>query len=76
MATHENITPGIYRHYKGNRYQVFWVARHSETGEALVVYKALYGEQGHWVRPLAMFTEHVVKDGREMKRFELICADQ
>jgi hypothetical protein len=64
------ITPGTYRHYKGNRYEVIDVARHSETEEQLVVYRALYGERGLWVRPLAMFTETVVIDGVGHPRFE------
>ena len=53
------IEPGLYRHYKGNDYEVVGVAMHSETGEELVVYRALYGEFGLWVRPLAMFVESV-----------------
>jgi hypothetical protein len=64
------ITPGTYRHYKGNRYEVIDVARHSETEEQLVVYRALYGERGLWVRPLAIFTETVVIDGVGHPRFE------
>jgi len=64
------ITPGTYRHYKGNLYEVVDVARHSETEEQLVVYRALYGERGLWVRPLAMFEETVVVDGVEHPRFE------
>ena len=63
------MEPGTYRHYKGNRYEVLGVARHSETEESLVVYRALYGEHGLWVRPLGMFTETVLVDGREMPRF-------
>ena len=63
------ITPGTYRHYKGNLYEVVDVARHSETEEQLVVYRALYGERGLWVRPLAMFSETVVVDGVEVPRF-------
>ena len=63
------ITPGTYRHYKGNLYEVLDVARHSETEEQLVVYRALYGERGLWVRPLAMFEETVVVDGIEVPRF-------
>ena len=60
---------GTYRHYKGNLYEVLGVARHSETEEQLVVYRALYGERGLWVRPLAMFQETVVVDGHEVVRF-------
>jgi hypothetical protein len=66
------LKPGIYRHYKGNRYEVVGVARHSETEEELVVYRALYGEQGLWVRPLAMFTECLTRDGVGIRRFEYI----
>ena len=63
------LTPGLYRHYKGNDYQVIAVARHSETLEPVVVYRALYGEGGLWVRPYAMFCEEVVVDGRSVRRF-------
>ena len=63
------ITPGTYRHYKGNLYEVVDVARHSESEEQLVVYRALYGERGLWVRPLAMFEESVVIDGVDQPRF-------
>lgn len=63
------IRPGIYRHYKGNLYEVFGVARHTETEELLVVYRALYGEFGTWVRPLDMFQESVVFDGKSQPRF-------
>ncbi len=69
------ITPGIYRHYKGNRYRVIGVARHSETDEEMVVYRCLYGDCSLWVRPLAMFTENVLADGREIPRFCLIHED-
>jgi len=65
-----SIDPGRYRHYKGKYYQVIGVARHSETDELLVVYRPLYGEQGLWVRPLAMFCESVSLDGRLVPRFE------
>jgi hypothetical protein len=68
--THK-LAPGIYRHYKGGRYQVIDVARHSETEESLVVYRPLYGEQELWVRPLEMFTETVCVDGIEQARFQL-----
>ncbi len=63
------ISPGRYRHYKGNHYDVIGVARHSETEEELVVYRPRYGDRGLWVRPLAMFTETVVVDGVEVPRF-------
>jgi len=63
--------PGIYRHYKGLLYEVLGVARHSETEAPLVVYRALYGEYGLWVRPLEMFTERVDVQGEQVARFEL-----
>ena len=67
------IPAGLYRHYKGNFYQVIGVARHSETNEFLVVYRALYGSFGLWVRPLNMFTEMVEQEeGKHIPRFELI----
>lgn len=67
------LVKGIYEHYKGNRYEVLDVARHSETTEEYVVYKALYGEQGLWIRPLPMFLETVCVDGqKEVPRFRLI----
>lgn len=62
-------TPGTYRHYKGPLYEVVDVARHSETEEEFVVYWALYGERGLWVRPRAMFEETVVVDGVSVARF-------
>jgi hypothetical protein len=61
--------PGFYRHYKGNEYRVVGIARHSETLEPLVVYQALYGERGLWVRPAAMFVETVDVSGRRVPRF-------
>ena len=60
---------GIYEHYKGNRYEVLGIARHSETMEELVVYRALYGEYGLWVRPLLMFQEDVEVEGKKVPRF-------
>lgn len=63
---------GLYRHYKGNDYQVIGVAGHTETGERLVVYKALYDEMGLWVRPLSMFIEQVEINGVSQPRFEFI----
>jgi hypothetical protein len=64
--------PGRYRHYKGGEYQVLGLGRHSESLEPLVVYQALYGERGLWVRPAAMFSETVVVDGRRLPRFTAI----
>lgn len=64
------ITPGRYRHYKGNEYEVTGIATHSETLEPMVVYRPLYGEGGLWVRPAAMFSENVIIDGRSRPRFE------
>ena len=63
------IRPGRYRHYKGLLYEVFGTARHSETLAPMVVYRALYGEQGLWVRPLAMFGETVQVNGQMHPRF-------
>ena len=63
---------GQYEHYKGLRYKVLAVARHSETLEELVVYQALYGEQGIWVRPLLMFLENITLNGESRPRFKLI----
>ena len=67
-----NPQPGIYRHFKGNRYRLLYIATHSETLEPMVVYQALYGEMGIWVRPLDMFLETVERDGRIQYRFEEI----
>ena len=66
------IKLGKYRHFKGNEYEVLAIARHSETLEEMVVYKALYGEGGVWVRPASMWNETVEKDGKIFKRFEFI----
>lgn len=66
------IKPGRYRHYKGNEYEVMCLAKHSETEELMVVYKALYGEGQVWVRPASMWNEPVIKDGKELKRFTYI----
>jgi hypothetical protein len=64
------VQPGRYRHFKGGEYEVFAVATHSETHEQLVVYRPLYDPAVWWVRPLAMFVENVVHEGREVQRFE------
>ena len=66
------VRPGRYRHFKGNEYQVLGVARHSETEEEMVVYRALYGEGGLWVRPAAMWRETVTRDGVTQPRFTYI----
>ena len=63
--------PGIYRHYKGSLYEEMGTAQHSESEEPLVVYRALYGGYGLWVRPLAMFMESVTKEGSTQPRFAL-----
>ncbi len=65
--------PGRYRHYKGMEYQVLDTVRHSETLEPMTLYRALYGEQGLWVRPAAMFMEKVTINGQTVPRFLRIC---
>jgi hypothetical protein len=64
-----DIQPGIYRHFKGNRYDVIGLANHSETMEPMVVYRALYGERGLWVRPASMWNEIVAKPEYHGPRF-------
>ena len=66
------LKKGIYRHYKGNLYEVFMTAQHSEKEERLVIYKALYGDKGMWVRPYEMFVEKVEVEGVSIPRFEKI----
>jgi len=66
------LQKGTYQHYKGNLYEVLMTARHSETEEWMVVYKALYGEEGNWVRPYEMFMETVKVQGKLISRFEFI----
>ena len=68
----EEIKPGRYRHFKGNEYEVLYLAKHSETLEPMVVYRALYGERGIWVRPAAMWSELVERDGQIHPRFRYI----
>jgi len=67
-----DIKHGKYRHFKGNLYEVVGMARHSETMEPMVVYRALYGEGGLWVRPAAMWTEQVDRDGYRGPRFQYV----
>lgn len=66
------VKPGRYRHYKGKEYEVIGCARHSETEEEFVVYRALYGEQGLWVRPLVLFLEPVMIGTARLPRFSLV----
>lgn len=68
----ESIKPGRYRHFKGKEYEVLGVACHSETEEELVVYRALYGNFGLWVRPVSMWNETVERDGKTFRRFTYI----
>jgi cyclomaltodextrinase len=66
------IKPGRYRHFKGNEYEVIGIVRHSESMQELVLYRALYGDGGLWVRPADMFCESIERDGQRMPRFEYI----
>lgn len=68
----EEIKIGRYRHFKGNEYEVLYLAKHSETLEPMVVYRALYGEHGVWVRPARMWNETVERDGKSQTRFTYI----
>ena len=68
----DEIKKGRYRHFKGNEYEVIGTAKHSETTEEYVVYKALYGDGGLWIRPIEMWNETVERDGKFFKRFEFI----
>ena len=68
----EIVIGGIYKHFKGNEYKVLNIAKNSETLEYMVVYQALYGSGDIWVRPLNIFLENIEKDGKIIKRFELI----
>lgn len=63
------LLPGRYRHFKGNEYELLFIATHSETREPMVVYRALYGEGGLWVRPAVMWQEQVQRDGYSGPRF-------
>ncbi|MGN1095864.1 MAG: DUF1653 domain-containing protein [Eubacteriales bacterium] len=66
------IKPGRYRHFKGGEYEVLFTAKHSETLEEMVVYRALYGENGVWVRPASMWNEILERDGKKLARFTYI----
>ncbi len=63
---------GIYRHYKGNYYELIDIVNHSETLEKMALYRALYGEKELWVRPYSMWDEKIIVDSKEVKRFELV----
>ncbi len=67
----ESLVGREFMHFKGNRYRLEGFARHTETQEEVVVYRALYGKRGLWVRPVKMFFETIERDGRKMKRFAL-----
>ena len=69
MKQKKRIKRGIYRHYKGNLYQVLSTGRHSETEEWMVIYKTLYGDASIWIRPFDNFIEEVEVDGKKQKRF-------
>ncbi len=66
------LSLGIYEHYKGNRYEVLGVGRHSETHEEMVIYRALYGSHDFWIRPLSLFLDTVNWEGKTLPRFRLI----
>jgi len=70
-----NLETGVYQHYKGQYYEVIGIAMHTETEENLVVYRSLYGNYDLWVRPLAMFQEQVVYEGKQMLRFTFVSRD-
>jgi hypothetical protein len=70
------MTGEYYRHFKGNIYRVLHIAKHSETLEDMVVYQAMYGERGIWVRPLSMFEEEIERDGKTVRRFSHITKEE
>jgi len=72
MKNMTEFRKGRYRHFKGKEYEVIDIARHSETMEEHVVYRALYGDFGLWIRPANMFFETIVRDGKSMARFSYI----
>ena len=72
----ETILPGIYQHYKGNYYEALYIARHSETLEPMVVYKALYGDGGIWARPASMWNETIEREGQPVPRFKRLSLEE
>lgn len=75
MSAAETLRPGRYRHFKGKEYELLFLATHSETLEPMVVYRALYGERGVWVRPAAMWSELVERDSYRGPRFTPVEGD-
>ena len=76
LNVYHDMTGKYYRHFKGNIYRVLHIAKHSETLEDMVVYQAMYGERGIWVRPKAMFEEVIERDGQTYIRFSPISAEE
>ena len=76
FCTFAYMTGKYYRHFKGNVYRVLHIAKHSETLEDIVVYQAMYGEKGVWVRPKSMFEEVIERDGKTFRRFEEISDEE
>ena len=72
IEDYKNLVGRKFRHFKGNLYRLEGFAKHTETQDEMVVYRALYGEHGLWVRPAKMFFETIERDGKRMKRFELV----
>ena len=72
----DTVKIGRYRHFKGNEYEVIALATHSETGESMVVYRALYGDGGIWVRPASMWNESVERDGKVYQRFTYVGGEE
>ena len=70
------VKSGYYKHFKGNIYRVLFEVKHTETGEDMVVYQAMYGEEGIWVRPKAMFDEVIERDGKTFRRFKEISSEE
>jgi hypothetical protein len=75
LEQQEPIRPGLYRHFKGNNYEVIGEVTHSETEEQLVLYRALYGERGLWVRPKTLFCETVIVNGQQTPRFAFVSSN-
>ena len=75
-TVNEAYRPGLYRHFKGGYYELLYLATHSETLEKMVVYRALYGERGVWVRPAAMWNESVLHNGVSTPRFTFVSPEQ